>query len=812
MRAVLSWLCDFADFYSLADREAPGYYDALADALADAMNARGLVVEGIEKSGMGLDQVVVAKVVEIHPIKGADRIRRIMVDAGAGHLEQIVCGAFNFSEGDHVPLARVGAVLPGDFAIGLRKMRGVESNGMLCSARELALGVDYDGLLLLDRETRPGEAIADAISVVPDIVFDLAIEANRPDANCHMGVARELAVHFGLPFSVPGAADLSGVPRRDLDPATVRTDGCDALLLARFGDVSGASVPEYVSRRLGLAGMRSISPAVDASNYVMLELGQPTHPYDLAALPAGYIGVRDGSEGEELTTLDGKRRRLSVPKGGANARDMVIVDAKDQAIGLAGVMGGESSEIGGATTSVLLEVAHFDAGMIAKTSKRLGLRSEASARFERGVDPQIAETAVARYSQLIGVVPDEIAAYSSTAAPVIVRLRLERLEALLGAALPVGKLIGDLESMGFGCSETGEGLLEFVVPSNRPDVAIEVDLIEEFARHYGYANIERRQLSVPKVGRLTHPQRMRRAISEFSAARGYQEAWSATLLAPGEQEAYGDHVGKITVANPMAIEESVLRRSLVSGMLRSLGANVRRGEARVDLFELGKVFSIPAAGAEFPAETERAAWLSYREQGQAEQPYGLLLDLFERFGLELSAGYRLVPSSEAGGSALVEEGFYGLHPDNSLALVAGAVIVGALGMVNPQAISRAAGEGATGVATYLELDLAATLFVEPELRRAVSVSPYPRAEFDLSFAVEPGVLAVELERRIEGALGEMEATVSLIDEYLGTNGRSLTYRVTVAAPDRTLGETELRELRDGAISAAVSPGGAILRG
>ena len=812
MRAVLSWLCDFADFYSLADRDSPGYYDVLAETLADAMNARGLVVEGIEKSGMGLDRVVVAKVVEIHPIKGADRIRRIMVDAGAGRLEQIVCGAFNFSEGDHVPLARVGAVLPGDFAIAARKMKGVESNGMLCSARELALGVDYDGLMLLDQQTLPGEPIAEAINIVPDVVFDLAIEANRPDANCHMGVARELAVHFGLAFSVPAGADLSQVPRRDLDPSAVRTDGCDALMLARFGDVSGASVPECVPRRLGLAGMRSISAAVDASNYVMLELGQPTHPYDLAALESAFIGVRDADEGEELTTLDGKRRRLSVPKGGAPARDMVIVDGQDRAIGLAGVMGGESSEIGAGTTAVLLEVAHFAAGMIAKTSKRLGLRSEASARFERGVDPEIAEAAVARYAELIGVAPEEIASYRLAAAPVTVQLRLERLEALLGAALPVDKLIGDLELMGFGRREAGVGVLEFVVPSNRPDVRIEADLVEEFARHYGYANIERRQLSVPKVGRLTHPQRMRRAIAEFSAARGYQEAWSATLLAPGEQEGYGDHAAKITVANPMAIEESVLRRSLVSGMLRSLGANVRRGEARVDLFELGKVFSIPVPGVEFPAETERAAWLSYREQGDPEQPYGLLLDLFERFGLELAAGYRLVRSSEAGADALIESGFYGLHPDNSLALMADKGIVGVLGMVNPQSLSRAAGEGATGVASYLELDLAATLFVEPELRRAVSVSPYPRAEFDLSFAVEAGVLAAELEGRIAGALAALEARVALIDEYRGTTGRSLTYRISLAAPDRTLGEAELRQLRESAINAVVAGRGATLRG
>ncbi len=816
MRVVLSWLCDFADFYSLADRGSPIYMDQLAGILADAMNSRGLVVEGVEKTGFGLEGVVVAKVVEVAAIPGADRIRKVLVDAGGDSLEQIVCGAFNFGVGDHVPLARVGTVLPGDFAISARKMKGVESNGMLCSARELAMGTDYDGLMILDGQSAPGSPLAESLGVVPDVVFDLAIEANRPDANCHMGVARELAVHFSLEFSLPKTMDLSEVAVEALAPSLIASDGCDALMLARFDDVMAAKVPDFVPRRLALAEMRSISPVVDASNYVMLELGQPTHPYDLSKLGGEVVGVREAFQGEELVTLDGNRRTLGISKSsGAPVADLVIVNSNDTPIGLAGIMGGASSEIAPATTSILLELAHFRADLIAKTSKRLSLRSEASARFERGVDPAIAPIALERFCALVGLVPSAIGAYSNLGEAQRVTLRTARIEALLGDRLPMDSLVGDLAKMGFIAQVKDHGVIDFEIPSNRPDVVAEVDLIEEFARHYGYANISRRKLMVPTVGRLSAVQKRRRSIIEFSVARGYFEAWTSSLLGPNEQERLGDLEDKITISNPMALEESILRRSLLPGLLRATVANLRRRESRVGLFEIGKVFSHSGQASGFPAESERAAWIYYREGAPVLSPYELLADLFSRFGLSLGDLWTLARISEVSPEAMAKAGFSGLHPNNSLAILRDGRPVGQLGEPNPFLVREVLGETPRGELSYLELDLGETLFESAPSVSAVTVSVYPHAEFDLSFAVPLDALAVTLAKAAEGALEGYEARITLIDDYRGADlkdaARSLTFRFWLAARDHTLSDAEIRELRGKAISALTGVSGATLR-
>ena len=303
MKVLLSWLNEFADFYGLADT-----LDGVIDKVVAAANGLGLVVEGVERVGEGLDGVVAVKVIEIHPIEGADRIRRIMVDGGMGSLEQIVCGAFNFHEGDYVPLARPGVTLPGNFSIAKRKMRGVESNGMLCSARELGLGSDYDGLMIIKSDgVKPGDDLASTLGIDSDVIIDLAIEANRPDANCHMGVARELAVFFGIDFKAPEILDISKVERRPL-PDDFIVEGANSLRLAKF-DLTKIAKDRKIANRLELAGMRSISPAVDISNYLMLEVGQPTHPFDGDKVPGKRVRVRVAASGEELETLDGQVRK-----------------------------------------------------------------------------------------------------------------------------------------------------------------------------------------------------------------------------------------------------------------------------------------------------------------------------------------------------------------------------------------------------------------------------------------------------------------------------------------------------------------------
>ena len=395
MRVPLSWLVDFAPF------------EGDPAELAAALDDLGLVVEEVQHVGEGLGDVVLARVLEIGAIPGADRIRRVTVEAG-GEPVEVVCGAWNFVEGDIVPFVPVGSVLPGGFEITRRKMKGVVSNGMLCSGRELGLSEDHEGILVVRSAASgagpggvdvpgaptPGTALVDALGIGPDTVFDIAVEANRPDAWCVAGIARDLAAALRIPFSLPDPPDPvldTTAPVNALTSVEVLDeDLCPRFTARVLLDVGVGPSPEWVARRLTLAGMRPINNVVDASNYVMLELGQPTHPYDLDLVGGAGLRVRAARPGEPVTTLDGLQRRMGERSVGIgdDRRDCVICDARDTPIGIGGIMGGATSEISASTTRVLLEAAYFTPMAIARTSKRLNLRSEASARFERGCDPE----------------------------------------------------------------------------------------------------------------------------------------------------------------------------------------------------------------------------------------------------------------------------------------------------------------------------------------------------------------------------------------------------------------------------------------
>ena len=454
MRVPLSWLCDFAPFEG----------DPVD--LAAVLDDLGLVVEGIERIGEGLGDVVVARVDELAPIDGADRIRRVVVHDGTAPIE-VVCGAWNFEIGDLVPLAPVGAVLPGGFAIAKRKMKGVVSNGMLCSGRELRLSEDHEGILRLNdvEGAAPGVGLVAALGLEPDVVFDVAVEANRPDAWSIAGVARDLAARLGLPFAVPEPSGVGHGPAGDggavADLASVTVD--DLELCPRFTArvLTGVKVgpsPEWLARRLVLAGMRPINNVVDASNYVMLELGQPTHPYDLDRLPGHGLLVRRARPGETLTTLDGIERTLGRPGPGLGdtGQDCLICDARGAPVGIGGVMGGASSEIDGGTNRVLLEAAYFVPMAIARTSKRLALRTEASARFERGCDPAGIDRAADRFCELLAltagptlaVADGVIDVVGDLPEPVVLTVRPAKINALLGTSFTAPEVAGLLGPLG----------------------------------------------------------------------------------------------------------------------------------------------------------------------------------------------------------------------------------------------------------------------------------------------------------------------------------------------------------------------------
>ncbi len=819
MKAPLSWLRDFAPF-------DPSDATLLVATLDDL----GLVVEGVEHVGEGLEDVVVARVEHIAAIPGADRIRLVTVAAGdaGGSTLEVVCGAWNFSPGDLVPLAPVGAVLPGGVEIGRRKMKGVTSNGMLCSARELRLSDDHEGILVLNdvEGARPGLPLTEALGVERDVVFDLTVEGNRPDAWCMAGVARDLAGRLRLPFSLPdpAAPPALGTPVELLATLEVHdTDLCPRMVVKVLEGVRVEPSPRWLARRLLLAGMRPISNVVDVSNYVMLELGQPTHPYDLDRLAGHGLLVRRARPGETIVTLDGVRRSLGVPGRGLGdtGQDCLICNAQGTPVGIGGVMGGASTEISDTTTRVLLEVAYFSPMAIARTSKRLGLRTEASARFERGCDPWGIDRAAARFCELLGApsATGSLDVRGDVPAPLRLHVPAARMRAVLGVDLADGEAAALIAPIGFAAEPAGDGL-EVTVPTNRPDIRPAPygvdDVIEEIGRTYGYSRIPRRQPSWPEPGGLSAYQRDRRVVGDVLCGLGALEAWTPTMVDDAVHRQMGLEGPAVTVANPIAREEAWLRRSMLPGLVRALAHNANRRLGSVRLFEIGTVFSHPderartsrggAGGgteAVLPAEREllSAAFAMAGDDARTAVAAWRVL----------AGALRLEPVD-----VVADEALPGLHPTRSARLVARGADVGTLGEVDPGVVS-AFGLGGARVG-WLEVDLGVLLDTSVTARRpdaAPPLSRYPSSDVDLAFVVADDVPAARVEAALLRAGGELVESVTLFDVYRGPGlperHRSLAYRLRFLAPDRTLTDEEVGELRRAAIDATAAETGASLR-
>ena len=784
MRVPLSWLRDFAPISG-----SPAE-------LAAALSGLGLVVEGIETFGEGLGDVIVARVLATRPHPNADKVQVVDVDAGDGADLQIVCGAFNFAAGDLVPLAPVGARLPGGMQIGRRNVRGQWSNGMLCSGAELALSTDGDGIMILDAELVPGAPLTEALGIAADVVFDLDVTPNRPDALSVAGVARDLAAHLRVPFSIPDLpAPSAGEYGATVSVVVESPDLCPQFTGTVLSGVTIGPSPQWMAQRLTLAGMRPINNVVDVSNYVMLELGQPNHPYDLDRLPGGGLLVRRARDGETLVTLDDVERTLGPD-------DCLICDADGAAVGIAGVMGGASSEIVAATTTVALEAAWFDPVAVARTSKRLGLRTEASVRFERGVDPDGVNRAVARFCQLAAEVAGAAVAGASVDVrgdlprPARVVLRTTRVNAILGTELSPADVSGYLQPIGFRSTPTGEGDFRVDVPSWRPDCEREIDVIEEVARHHGYTRIARTLPAITKVGGLTPYQRHRRQVREILVGAGLSEAWASSFLAPDDLARAGLPPDAVEVENPLAAEESVLRPSLLPGLLRAIASNAGHRRPDVGLFEIGHVFLPPAAGQQLPNEPEHLAVALGRGDAQdAVRIWNVLIE-----------GMRLVDV------ALEGTCLPGLHPTRSARVVAGDRPVGAIGEVDPQILAAHDIEGRVG---WFEVDLGALLGSprRPAIYRPVS--RFPSADIDLAFLVEETVPAAAVERTLSRAAGDLLERIELFDVFRSPSlegRRSLAWRLRFSALDHTLTEEELTALRLRAIDAVTSTHPARLRG
>ncbi|MHB1509886.1 MAG: phenylalanine--tRNA ligase subunit beta [Acidimicrobiales bacterium] len=825
MRTPLSWLQSLTPLpVAATDR------GAVAE-LASELDSLGLVVERVEKVGEGLADVVLARVVEISAIAGADRIRKVVLDRGDPNPVEVVCGAWNFEVGDVVPLAPVGAVLPGGFRMERRKMRGVVSNGMICSARELGLGADHEGILVLSsargRVPEPGITLAEHLGIAADVVFDLAIEPNRPDCLCMAGIARDLAARFKLPFHLPEPL----ITESDLLAASLASVAVEARELCYrlsgrvLTNVALVPSPMLVQRRLTMAGMRPINSVVDASNYVMLELGQPTHPYDLDRLAGRGLIARAARPGEAVVTLDGETRILGTrdarPGDDLAALDCVICDAEGAPIGIAGVMGGRSSEVEDATSSVLLETALFNPVAVLRSARLVGLRTEASIRFERGVDSEGVERAAARVCELIvdaarsagtqlpsiarGLLDDQ----PVISAPVRIPLAPDRINALLGTTLGVEEMAGLLEPIGYRADIRPDSF-DVLAPSFRPDVRREADVAEDIARCFGYSNVARTNRRSPYVGRLDEVQHLRRRIRRILSGLGAHEAWTSSITDPLDhaRACWGGPL--LRLRNPMVEEESALRPALLAGLLMAVRHNVGHRQAYVRLFEIGDVFRAPDVTGGLPVEQERIALVLAGETDDAVAAVQAWRAIEEALGL-CEIEFR----QQDEGTAVPPE-LAGLHPTRSCRLVLSSdgAVLGSLGEVDPDVISSfALPHPRIG---WLELDMVRLLGAPRRSTQARPVSRYPSSDVDLAFVVEQSTPAAQVRDILQAAGTELCESVELFDVYRGpglrAGERSLAFRMRFCAVDHTLTDAEVAELRRQSLEAVESALPARLRG
>ena len=786
MKVLLSWLREFAP-------DIEGNPDDLAETLSDL----GLAVEELAHVGQGLEGIVVAEVLATRPHPDADRIQLVDVDAGDGEALQVCCGAFNMAEGDLVPLAVVGTTMPNGMEIARRKMRGQWSNGMLCSGAEIGMGDDHEGIMLLDEGLALGVPLAEALGIQPDVLFDLEVNPNRPDAMSVLGVARDLAARLGVPFSVPvpAVAETGQAAGERASVSIAAPDLCGRFGVRVLDNVPSGPSPRWMANRLLAVGQRPINAVVDLSNYVMFELGQPNHTYDLDLVPGGELGVRMAHRGEELVTLDGAARALTTYDG-------VIVNRDDEAIGLAGVMGGASTEISADTRSVLLEAAWWDPMTIARTARRLGLRSEASARFERGADPDIIPLALDRFAELAAALgsttaPGVIDAAGNRPESITVRVRSERVNSILGTDLAADEMTGLLGSIGFACESGADTSPDFdvTIPSWRLDSATEIDVIEEVGRLHGFSRIARTVPVTEQAGALTARQHDRRRIRGLLVGMGITEAMPLPFLAPGDLARAGLGDDGITVTNPLVAEESIMRTSLRPGLLKAVSYNAARRTTGVSLFEIGRIN--PGGGGEVPDEHEHLAVILAGEEATAATT------LWRRLARHLAVA----------NPGVVNAPIDGLHPGRSGQALADGQPVGSLGEIDPQVLD--AFEIAERVA-WLEVDLGALLDADRGLAPYQAPSRYPSSDIDLAFTVPDEVSADEVAVTIAQAGGELLATVKLFDVFrsgqLGPAHRSLAFTLRFESPHRTLNDAEVAAARQTCIEAVTTTHTATLRG
>lgn len=786
-----------------------------AHCIAARLTAAGLEVEATAAFGLGADACVVANVVSVRPHPSRSGLRLVTVDRGTGR-DEIVCGAPNVpSPGGLVVLAPLGAHLPAKgVTIERRSIAGVPSEGMLCSEAELGLGDDDSGLLVLPpAAAAAGARFVDAFPAARDTILEIGLTPNRPDGLGHIGLAREAAVLFEAQFMPPAAEDPELVagdgPAHGAKVAIEDGERCPHYVAAVLAHVRVGPSPLEVRWRLASLGVRPISNVVDVTNMVMLEFGHPMHAFDLDKVRGGRIIVRRARPGESLVTLDGATREL-------DGDDLVVCDAEGP-VALAGVMGGGDSEITATTERVLLECAYFDPQAVRRSARRHGLHTESSHRFERGVDWGDSDAAIARATSLIARLGRAKATGRAqrTEARALSRrtvvLRHERLDAVLGAEVDRGAACSILGRLGFALRASETGLDVWEVPSFRPDVSREVDLVEEVGRVRGYDGIPT-TLPAVRASRDAAPrQALARRARQAAVAIGLSEAVTYAFVAPRDLLAVGAPPSTVTLRNPLSEERSVMRTSLLPGLLQAVARAARHGEPDARLFTVAPVFL--AASPEGSVDErlgfaavlagERAAWLRKAEAVDVWDAKGIAQAMVARL-----RGHDCVTRLEA-----PTERPPALHPRGAACVEIDGCPVGSLGPLHPDVMDAF---GLRGAVVLVELDLCALDAVVATPVRFTPLPRFPASSRDLAIVVADAVAAGEVEQAVRDAAGDLAENVTLFDRFVGAGVAahqvSLALHVVYRAGDRTLTDAEVDARHAQVVAAMASRFGATLRG
>ena len=749
MKVPVSWLREYVSF------------DVPLDELAAKLVLTSVEVDRIVRRGVpdldgNLGLFRVGKVLEAGKHPNADRLQLCQVDVGEGDARQIVCGAWNFGAGATVAVALPGAQLPGEGEpLGEAKLRGEVSRGMILSERELELGDDHSGIIVLEDGPEPGTPLGEVLPLA-ECVLEVESTFNRPDLTSIYGIAREVAVVSGGELAPPPGHDPERAADEAVDVRVEDFDGCPRYVGRLFRGTAVGQAPIWMKARLLAAGMRPISNVVDITNYVMLALGSPLHAFDVAGLDEGRIVVRRAQVGEKITTLDGEERKLT-------GEDLVIADAT-RAVAIAGIMGGEDSEVRPETTDVLLEAANFDPLTVLRSSRRLRLRTEASTRWEKGVDPHAAEQAAVYATELFVKLGARWTGHTDQHAGLperpTVRLRPELADRLVGLEFPVKEQRETLTALGFEVADDGT----VTVPTWRArDVTRTVDLVEEVARFRMHDVPATLPTRAAVSAQLSREQRLRRQVEEVLVGAGFYEAYTWTLVPAAE--------GRLPLEEPYSRSMAALRADLELGLLESAERNRNAGVERIALFEVARVF-LPS-GDELPHEPWHVAGIA---EGDFFRAKGAVATVYRALGVELD----LEPG----------EGRSAKTPDGIVRELAG-------------------GWG------YFELDLDSLFERVPEVPLYEDVITYPAVKQDLAFAVDEEVAAAALVSAAREAAGTELREMTPFDVYrgeqVGEGRKSIAFRVEFRSPERTLTDEEAAGLREKIVAALRERFGAELR-